>query len=80
MIKIISNAYELLCAVPKNHPITVLNEAPLTITEMRINISGDGQPEVWIRGLTSMWFLADQCFVGPELDCQDYMSIVKQRR
>jgi hypothetical protein len=66
---IVSNAYEGKYAAPKRHPITCANPAPWLITEMELEID-----KVWIRNQESIWFRADQCFVGTYEDVRQFVE------
>lgn len=81
MIKI-ENKLEGKYAVPENHPVTCLNEAPWQITEMRIEQDSDENNKqfvkVWIRGEKSVWFVANQCFISDKDDCDMFVEMRTQ--
>lgn len=64
-------AIEMFCchvnlyASPKGHPVSSGNPAPWLIQEMRVELT---PIKVWIRNYESMWFRADQCYIGTEHD------------
>ncbi len=70
MINIIKNGFEGLYASPINHPVTCANPAPWLITEIKLEANAWVMHElktmhkIWIRGEDSMWFRADQCYIG----------------
>jgi hypothetical protein len=73
-MKITTNDYDGLYAVP-DHPVTPLNPfVPWKIEEMRI-LQQEGRPVVYIRGENTMWFRASHCFCNIFEECQDYMNM-----
>jgi len=67
-MKIVSNTLEGKYAEPKDHPVTCANPAPWKIDEMKIGASIHIGLAIWIRNKESMWFRADQCFIGRKED------------
>lgn len=62
-------------AAPKDHPITTSNPAPWKIQEFKLEPTFDKGIKVMIRGEGSMWFNADKCFIGEELDLVDMLNL-----
>jgi hypothetical protein len=67
-------------AVPRDHPITSLNNAPWPIQFMKIiqKYSNDNigiKWEIYIRGEGAMWFNANSCFISTKEECEDYIRI-----
>lgn len=70
-MKIVSNGFVGLWAVPHNHPVTCANDAPWVIAEMKL----ESNPiKIWIRGQNTMWFRADQCFINGLEECQNFLE------
>lgn len=56
----VENRLEGKYAAPENHPPTCANPSPWLIHEARIELDG----RTWIRGIESMWFRAESCWIG----------------
>ena len=79
MMKIVANQLEGKYCVP-DHPITCANPAPWLIEELKIENSFDRDTDtmmwkVWVRGLDSMWFRVDQCFINTIEECQELLRM-----
>ena len=76
-MKIIRNEITGMYVVPCNHPVTVANPAPWLVNQIKIEIN---PLKVWIRhegenkSKGSMWFRADQCFIGPFEEVMLYLK------
>ncbi len=60
-------------------------EKPYKLEQVKIKFEFDRDAnesiwKIWIRGINSMWFRADQCFIHSELECIEYCQWMKQKR
>lgn len=61
-----------LHAVPENHPITCANPAPWRIIDIKTELNPF---KVFIRGDGSIWFRADQCYIGTMAELRDMGAV-----
>lgn len=79
-MKIVKNDMIGKWAVPKNHPYTVLNNAPWPIQYLSIKQSYSSEThncewKMYIRGEGSCWFAVNDCFISNKVECEDYCRI-----
>ena len=78
-MQIVRNELDGLYACPLDHPDTCANPKGFwKIEEIKIEMR-DNKPLIWVRGIKSMWFRADQCYIADDWDCEQYSRHLRQQ-